>query len=360
MAVGNVFVGLVVTCILLWSTSAFDSASSDFQRDDFEIIKEDKILVGKSKFEEFMAKARRSDCWKKAVAGMEKRCKNIGDIEQSYLAIEFTNCHLSKSGRKLYSCSRDTQSIEECTGKMDDTTYLAYTTFFTHTANICFYVKSELWQQRTEDTISRLSRTSQDVAAQLEDSSQKQRLVLENQNTSLKNQKKIISNEIHLSETLRNSTLNAKKSFEDMKQSALEQKKIFSETFDSVFKSVERVQKLQSMILGEFISLQSVAFYVAAVCTCYFLSSTPRTAGARLPLFIALCVLIFLERVVTSWGVTDTQTSDTTVNIFTRIQYIVWSVSWGGGGAGRDMLRFENDGEMLSHLELEIADFGLT
>ena len=334
MTVGNVFVGLVVTCILLWSTSAFDSASSDFQRDDFEIIKEDKILVGKSKFEEFMAKARRSDCWKKAVAGMEKRCKNIGDIEQSYLAIEFTNCHLSKSGRKLYSCSRDTQSIEECTGKMDDTTYLAYTTFFTHTANICFYVKSELWQQRTEDTISRLSRTSQDVAAQLEDSSQKQRLVLENQNTSLKNQKKIISNEIHLSETLRNSTLNAKKSFEDMKQSALEQKKIFSETFDSVFKSVERVQKLQSMILGEFISLQSVAFYVAAVCTCYFLSSTPRTAGARLPLFIALCVLIFLERVVTSWGVTDTQTSDTTVNIFTRIQYIVWSVSWGGGGSG--------------------------
>ena len=334
MAVGNVFVGLVVTCILLWSTSAFDSASSDFQRDDFEIIKEDKILVGKSKFEEFMAKARRSDCWKKAVAGMEKRCKNIGDIEQSYLAIEFTNCHLSKSGRKLYSCSRDTQSIEECTGKMDDTTYLAYTTFFTHTANICFYVKSELWQQRTEDTISRLSRTSQDVAAQLEDSSQKQRLVLENQNTSLKNQEKIISNEINLSETLRNSTLNAKKSFEDMKQSALEQKKIFSETFDSVFKSVERVQKLQSMILGEFISLQSVAFYVAAVCTCYFLSSTPRTAGARLPLFIALCALIFLERVVTSWGVTDTQTSDTTVNIFTRIQYIVWSVSLGGERGG--------------------------
>ena len=327
MAVGNDFEGLVVACILLWSTSTFDSASGDFRRGDFESIKEDKILVGKSKLEEFMANAKRNDCWKKAVEGIEKRCKNIGDIEQSYLAIDFTNCHLSKSGRKLYSCSRDTQSIEECTGKMDDTTYLAYTTFFTHTANICFYVKSELWQQRTEDTISRLSRTSQDVAAQLEDSSQKQRLVLENQNTSLKNQKKIISNEIHLAETLRNSTLNAKKAFEDMKQNAVEQKKIFSETFDSVFKSVERIQKLQSMILGEFISLQSVAFYVAAVCTCYFLSSTPRTAGARLPLFIALLVLIFLERLVASWGVTDTQTSDTTVNIFTRIQYSVWSVS---------------------------------
>ena len=77
---------------------------------------------------------------------------------------------------------------------------------------------------------------------------------------------------------------------------------------------MEKVRKLQSMILREFISLQSVAFYVAAVCTCYFLTSTPRTAGAiRLPLFIGLFVLIFLERLVSSWGVTDSQSTDTTV-----------------------------------------------
>ena len=56
-----------------------------------------------------------------------------------------------------------------------------------------------------------------------------------------------------------------------------------------------------------------MAFYVAAVCTCYFLTSTPRTAGARLPLFIGLFILIFLERLVTSWGVTDSQSTDTTV-----------------------------------------------
>ena len=317
MVVRNFFTGLALTCIFLWSSSAFDSANNHLKGDGFELIDKDRIQAGKSKLEEFTTNARRSDCWKKAVEGIEKRCRNLGDVEQSYLAVDFTNCHLSKSGRKIYSCSRETQSIEECTGKMDDTTYLAYTTFFTHTANICFYVKSELWQRRTEDTISKLSRTSQDVAVQLEDSAQKQLLVLEKQNTSLENQKKIISNEIQLSETLRNSTLNAKRAFEDMKQTAVEQRELFSETFDSVFKSVERVRKLQSMILGEFISLQSVAFYVAAVCTCYFLTSTPRTAGARLPLFIGLFVLILLERLVTSWGITDSQSTDTTVNAFT-------------------------------------------
>lgn len=293
---------------------------------DFELISKDRIQAGKSKLEEFTANAKSSDCWKKAVEGIEKRCRSLGDIEQSYLAIDFTNCHMSKSGRKIYSCSRETQSVEQCTGSMDDTTYLAYTTFFTHTANICFYVKSELWQQRTEATISKLAKTSQEVAAQLEESAKRQILVLEKQNVSLENQKEIISNEIHLTETLRNSTSVAKRSFEDMKQNALEQKALFSETFDGVFKSVEKVRKLQSMILGEFISLQSVAFYIAAVCTCYFLTSTPRTAAGRLPLFIGLFVLIFIERLLTSWGVTDAQSTDT-VNFHLLLQ-LAFATFW--------------------------------
>ena len=102
-----------------------------------------------------------------------------------------------------------------------------------------------------------------------------------------------------------------KLAFEDMKQNALEQKALFSEKFDGFFKSVEKVRELQSMILGEFKSLQSVAFFIAAVCTCYFFTSTPRTAAARLPLFIGLFVVMFIERLVTSWGVTDTQSTDT-------------------------------------------------
>ena len=50
-----------------------------------------RIEAGKSKLDELMTKAKSSDCWKKAVEGIEKRCKNLGDTEQSYLAIDFTN-----------------------------------------------------------------------------------------------------------------------------------------------------------------------------------------------------------------------------------------------------------------------------
>ena len=303
---------VIISLFVFHLCSVFDSHKrADEEGNEFEMVSKERIQAGKSKLEEFNFKARSSDCWRKAVEGIEKNCKNLGDIEQSYLAIDFTNCHLSKSGRKIYSCARETQTVKQCTGGMDDTTFLTYSTFFAHTANICFYLKSELWQKKTEDTISKLSRTSREVSVQLEDSAQKQLLVLEKQNVSLENQKKIIVNEIQLTETLKTSTSNAKKAFEDMRQSAVEQRALFTETFDGVFKRVENIKKLQSLILGEFITLQSVAFYVAAVCTCYFVTSTPRTAGARLPLLIGLAVLISIERLVASWGLDDSQSTDT-------------------------------------------------
>ena len=317
-------VGLQLHGILLLLLDSAEAVRS--KGNDFELMDKRKIEAGKAKLDEFRMKAEKSDCWKKAVQGIETRCKNLGDVEQSYLAIDFTNCHLSKSGRRTYPCLKETQSIEECTGKMDDITYLAYTTFFTHTANICFYVKSELWQHKTENTISKLSKTTEDVASQLENSAKIQLQVLQKQNASLENQHKIISQEMQLSETLRNSTLNARKAFEDMKQNAVEQRALFSETFDSVFKSMEKVRKLQSMFLGEFISLQSVAFYVPAMCTCYFLTSTPRTSGARPPLFIGLFVLIFLEGLVTSWS--DKQSVDSTVKFITPFKLLLISFAF--------------------------------
>ena len=285
------------------------------KENDFELIDTQKIEAGKAQLDEFRMNAEKSDCWKEALQGIETRCRKLGIVEQSYLAIDFTNCHASQSGRKTYPCLRVTHSIKECTGKMDETTFMAYTTFFIHTVNICFYVKSELWQHKTENTISKLSKTSEDVASQLEDSARKQLQMLEKQNTSLENQQKIISQEMQLSETLRNSTLNATKAFEDMKQKALEQRALFIETFGSVFRELEEVRKLLSMTVGEIIRLYSVPFHIFAMCTCYFLTSFPRTSGARCPLFIAWVMLYIFEWLVTSWS--DKQSVDSTVKFIT-------------------------------------------
>ncbi|KXJ11268.1 Protein brambleberry [Exaiptasia diaphana] len=125
----------------------------------FELPSEERYKAGEKSLQDFQAKAQNSECWKEAIANLEVGCKKLTDIEQSYLAVDFTNCHLKKSGRRTYNCSRD-KSIEDCTGNMDDTAFNAYTTFFTHTTNICFYLQSQAWQQRTEDTNSNTSTPS--------------------------------------------------------------------------------------------------------------------------------------------------------------------------------------------------------
>jgi len=279
----------------------------------FEIPSEDKYKAGEKSLQDFQANAKNSECWRKAIENLKIGCKKLTDVEQSYLAVDFTNCHLQKSGRKTYNCSRE-RSIQDCTRNMDDLAFNAYTTFFTHTTNICFYLQSQAWQERTENTISKLSKTSEEVADQLEHSMKNQLLVLKGQNESLKNQKEIMAHEKKLSLTLKSSTSEAKQAFNEMKTRANEQKAIFSETFDGIFKSVENIKQLQAMILGEFITLQSLAFHFVAVCVCYFITSCPRTASARLALFIGLALLIAIERSVSSASIGAGENTNTVHN----------------------------------------------
>ena len=275
----------------------------NFPGSDFEIPpSKEKLEAGRKALTEMESEAEHSQCWKNAVINIHTGCKRLTDMEQSFLAIDFTNCHLEKSGRQTYPCTRH-KTVKECTKSMDNTAFNVYTTFFTHTSNICYFLQSQAWQERTERTVTKLSRASEEVASQLEDSLKNQLEVLQHQNKSLVNQKKILQHEHNLTETLASSTVDAKKAFEEMKERAHEQRALFSETFDAIFKKVESIKQLQGMILGEFISLQSLAFHIVAVCVCYFFTSTPRTAGARLLLFIGLAVLIGVERIVTSWSV---------------------------------------------------------
>ncbi|EDO49811.1 predicted protein [Nematostella vectensis] len=293
--------------------------SVDAEESGFELPTNERIKDGERSLQEFEAKARHSKCWKDAVANLHTSCKKMSDIEQSYLAVDFANCHLKKSGRKTYNCSRD-RSIEDCTGNMDETAFSTYTHFFTHTTNICFYLQSQAWQEKTEDTISKLSSTSDHVVEQLESSLDNQVLLLKHQGKSLENQKQIIAREKELSHTLKSSTNQAKEAFLDMKTQASKQKAIFTETFEGIFKSVENIKQLQAMLLGEFITLQSLAFHFVSVCVCYFFTSSPRTANARLPLFMALVGLMGIERLVTACGVGNGSSS----SISEVVHYRLW------------------------------------
>lgn len=263
-----------------------------------------RIQKGKQNFDKLNQDRKyHSPCWEKALTKLKTGCRRMHDTEQSYLALQFANCHLERSGLETYDC--DVKNFKTCTKQMASNiiAFQSYTEFFTHVTDICFYLQSEIWRENTELTIEKLSKTSVESLETISKSMQQQKEVLSAQEESLKNQRDILHNEKMLSEALVNSAESARDVFLEVRDHAKEQKAVFSETFKHIFDSVEKLSNLQKMLLGEFIGIQSFAFYFIASIVCYLFTSTPRASGARLPLFILLSVLIVTERISVSWKI---------------------------------------------------------
>ena len=259
---------------------------------------DDRLQRGKQTLENYQS--RNSPCWIEAVNELQSKCSEINDIEQSILAMKFADCHFEKSGLKTYNCT-DKLTFENCTKSMkreDGSSFLVYTEFFTHVTDICFYLQSEIWRQKTADMINMLSEATGDTIDKLGRSLQNQDLVLQSQQKTLDNQKIIIQREENLKSTLDASTKSAKAAFDEMKHRAVEQEELFSQTFSSVSEGIRTLTTLQTMFLGEFITLQSMAFYIVSLVSCYLFTSSPRTMEARLLLFTLFVVLVFIEKAI--------------------------------------------------------------
>ncbi|XP_033932897.1 uncharacterized protein [Pseudochaenichthys georgianus] len=93
-------------------------------------------------------------CWARALGNLDTRCTDMTSESQSRIALSFTFCHLSSSGRDFPSCPEGSE-VSSCTGAMDAVAFNAYTEFFTHTHSICQHLQSEAWQSRAENTMFR-------------------------------------------------------------------------------------------------------------------------------------------------------------------------------------------------------------
>jgi len=108
---------------------------------------------GRIHYEAYQNEANKDECWRIAVASLNKTCQDLSKIAQERLAIAFANCHWSSAGRRTYECS-DKMSIAKCTGEMTESAFDVYTQFFNHIEDACFYLQSQLWQEKTERVIT--------------------------------------------------------------------------------------------------------------------------------------------------------------------------------------------------------------
>ncbi|OWF35096.1 uncharacterized protein LOC110443361 [Mizuhopecten yessoensis] len=261
----------------------------------FADVDRSKYEDGKSRFEVIDSQARLpkyGQCWQSAIAVIQKGCKQLTHIVQNRLALAYLNCFLEDQGRLTYPCDVE-ESISSCTKHMSDVDRGSFTTFFTYTQNICYFLESQIWHQETEQTITRLAHSSENVADRLEESSKLQEAMIGQQNLTLQNQEIILDKAANLSDIISTSSDNMHELYTEFKKSTIEQKLLINDMFD-------KVTKLQTMVLGEFSGFYSMIYYTVSVIMSYLLTSSQRTASARFWLFGILTIGIIAERAMVS------------------------------------------------------------
>ena len=284
------FLAVIVICFVkLASPDRTDKDGSPWEKS----VDVEELRKGKQQYDILQDNShmpRYGKCWTEAILSLHQGCKQLTEDTQHRLALSFTNCFLQKMGKESYPCSND-QNIEECTKDMKAEAFTSYSNFFTHTKSMCHYLQGQVWQQKTQQTIVKLADNSDQVARQLQDSTELQDKLLKQQNESLVNQKRLIESGQQLDVTIQSSKGDINRLVEDFKSNTFEQRAMILEVFD-------KVSVLQSIVLGEFTGFYSMIFYALSVIICYFVTSTPRTSGARFWLFGIMTINIVLERLI--------------------------------------------------------------
>ncbi|XP_060125114.1 uncharacterized protein LOC118075349 [Zootoca vivipara] len=231
-------------------------------------------------------------CWMGALGQLDTGCRELDEEQQSRIAIAFAHCHLQRSGRKFPPCE-PSSSIRDCTQDMDPVAFGVYTEFFTHAQSICYFLHNEAWQRRAQDTVHRLTSSSETVARQLESTHQLAGEIARAQDATLRSQEQILHDGELLHQTLRDSSQGVRQAFQELQDSAFEQRVAFAEIFN-------RVTFLHRFVVGESSALYSVFFHLLSGAASLVLTSSQWTAGARFPLLTLVGANIYLERVICS------------------------------------------------------------
>jgi len=278
------------------------------------------LLAGQAQYQELAVKAslpRYGPCWMSALSQLSSTCNQLTDTTQARLALSFANCFLVQAGQREYPCSQD-QEVATCLQQVDNNAFTAYSNFYTHTQNMCYFIKSQEWQEMTDNTISRLSSSSAKVATEMEESHNLQKVIALGQRESLQYQKQLAENGSFLSHAIESSKENVKHMLEEFRLSTNEQKNL-------IFKVFDRVSRLQNMVVSEVSWLYTVVFYSACLLIIYLVTATKRTADSRLWLFLILSVNFGLERLVIWWSL-PADGSNAMTNISQVLSQRIWMV----------------------------------
>ena len=107
-----------------------------------------QVSLGQTKYSELTqssAQPRYGACWLSALRQLETRCDHLTEESHSRLALQFANCQLAQTGQPSFPCEAE-ESLASCLESVDTNGWTSYTNFYTHTHNMCYFLKSQQWQ----------------------------------------------------------------------------------------------------------------------------------------------------------------------------------------------------------------------
>lgn len=204
------------------------------------------------------------------------------------------------SGHKTYDCEHDRKPNLRaiCISTMSDRAFNAYTEFYTHTLNMCWFLKGQIWQEK-------ISENTWKVGQQLELTAYNQDNLLKAQQESLELQEKMLKHG---------------KSLENVLESLHEASNIHQNILMMLSKSVAN---LQTWIMGEVSWIDSVVFYMVSVFVTFLLTSSERTLSSRIPISVLLFFNLLLERMICSYISSESEDINI-LTIYLKIYDFVW------------------------------------
>lgn len=179
------------------------------------------------------------------------------------------------SGHDTYECelNRKPNLRAICINSMSDRAFNIYAEFYTHTLNICWFLRGQIWQET-------IAENTWKVGKQLQDSAKNQEEILKNQKESLELQERLLKYGNVLEENM-----------EKFYKSSREQQEIINLFSLSL-------NNLQSWLLGELSWFDTLIFYIVSSLFVMFFTSVSRTNNARLLMLCILTSNTFIERLI--------------------------------------------------------------
>lgn len=239
-------------------------------------------------------------CWKSAVESIDDGCRHLSEETQSDIALKLTNCFLEMSGHETYNCEQDRKPNirSKCMQSMSDKAFNAYTEFYTHTQNICWFLRGQIWHETiTTNTLK--------VGQQLKESAANQEELLAAQRESLSMQERILQH----SKVLGN---------------VLEELSVTTSAHQEILRvTTEAVANLQAFVVGETSWFNSLLYFSLVFISVFILTSVQRTSDARIPLFIGLLISFIGERSLTQFILKGSSEIDTN-KLYNDLQFYIW------------------------------------